>query len=262
MQLNGIIMETLGDTVETFGKWIAVLGSCSFGVSIVFDYGFYSALGMSFSDVPTQIADHVRSALIWLPILFFCVVGIAVLDVIQKAFFSSTFTDKKTGKRNSLAEFLFLVFLLFCQVMVFLFGDEFAGLSLAYTIYFFVSFSEILLAKPSLEKYNTTIVKFIYVTCPIIVIGFYSWGKTEAINHFHDQHRYSVIHSSDNTKEKLIIIRELERGILVSDESRKITFLQWSEIKRIETIGRYFESIGMMCQLFGKNCKPTKSVEP
>ena len=35
--------------------------------SVFYDFAFLKALGLSFSDVPTTIADHVRSGIVWIP---------------------------------------------------------------------------------------------------------------------------------------------------------------------------------------------------
>src|SRR5207244_2549060 len=35
--------------------------------SVVWDWAYFGELGMGFADIPTSLADHVRSGLLWLP---------------------------------------------------------------------------------------------------------------------------------------------------------------------------------------------------
>ena len=46
-----------------------VTAALSVVVSFIYDWGFFTALGISFEDAPTTITDHLRSWLLWLPAL-------------------------------------------------------------------------------------------------------------------------------------------------------------------------------------------------
>jgi hypothetical protein len=54
--------------VEHCTKTIAVLAAAMLLTSIFYDYSFLSALDLSFADIPSATAEHVRSALIWAPL--------------------------------------------------------------------------------------------------------------------------------------------------------------------------------------------------
>ena len=49
---------------------ISFLTSALLVLSVVYDFTYLSALNLSFSQIPTTISDHVRSALLWAPLLF------------------------------------------------------------------------------------------------------------------------------------------------------------------------------------------------
>ena len=49
---------------------ISFLTSILLVLSIVYDFSYLSALNLSFSQVPTSISDHIRSSLLWAPVLF------------------------------------------------------------------------------------------------------------------------------------------------------------------------------------------------
>ncbi|NJO35949.1 MAG: hypothetical protein HC869_25610 [Rhodospirillales bacterium] len=54
--------------VTSAATLLGLLVSLSVAASICFDWGFLHALDLGFADVPSSIADHARSALLWLPV--------------------------------------------------------------------------------------------------------------------------------------------------------------------------------------------------
>lgn len=52
---------------EQAGKAIAVVASLLIVVSIFFDYSFLLAIGLTFDEIPSSLAEHVRSAILWTP---------------------------------------------------------------------------------------------------------------------------------------------------------------------------------------------------
>ena len=54
---------------ERLAAVFAVTGSAGVVVSFVYDWGFFFALGIPFSEAPTALSDHMRGWLIWLPIV-------------------------------------------------------------------------------------------------------------------------------------------------------------------------------------------------
>ena len=53
--------------LRNIGALVGVIASLSVIVSFIYDWGFFWALGISFSQAPTTITDHVQSWIIWLP---------------------------------------------------------------------------------------------------------------------------------------------------------------------------------------------------
>ena len=62
---------------RNIGALVGVIASLSVIVSLIYDWGFFWALGISFSQAPTTITDHVQSWIIWLPRVI--VIGILLL---------------------------------------------------------------------------------------------------------------------------------------------------------------------------------------
>lgn len=57
----------LKDILDTTVKLSAVAISFGFIISITYDYGYFMAFDLSFSDIPSTINDHIRNSLICLP---------------------------------------------------------------------------------------------------------------------------------------------------------------------------------------------------
>lgn len=52
---------------EQMGKLLGIAASGLLVLSTAYDFSFFYALGLSFEDVPTTLADHMRSAIVWAP---------------------------------------------------------------------------------------------------------------------------------------------------------------------------------------------------
>lgn len=64
--------------LERASKIAALCGTVTLSLSVFYDFFFLSSLGLTFAEVPTTIADHVRSAIIWAPsIVIFGGMGVA-----------------------------------------------------------------------------------------------------------------------------------------------------------------------------------------
>lgn len=59
----------LKDALEGAGKLVTLAGVFLLPLSVVYDYSFLLALDISFGEVSTSLADHVRSAIVWLPLV-------------------------------------------------------------------------------------------------------------------------------------------------------------------------------------------------
>lgn len=59
--------NNLINTLDVVVKLSAVTISIGFIISISYDYGYFMAFGLSFSDIPSTINDHLRNSLICIP---------------------------------------------------------------------------------------------------------------------------------------------------------------------------------------------------
>lgn len=62
----------------------AGIPSLSLIASVFYDWGFFFSIGISFAEVPTVIADHFRSWLVWLPDVTICVVFVLLIEMLTR----------------------------------------------------------------------------------------------------------------------------------------------------------------------------------
>lgn len=68
------------DYIDLSVKLTGLIASISIVASLIYDWGFLFALNLTFLDIPSNIADHVRSALIWFPKVF---IGLAAFFLLE-----------------------------------------------------------------------------------------------------------------------------------------------------------------------------------
>lgn len=54
-------------SIETLGKLLGLMTGALLVLSVGYDYGYLSSIGLTFAAVPTTITDHVRTAIVWAP---------------------------------------------------------------------------------------------------------------------------------------------------------------------------------------------------
>lgn len=59
--------KSIQDLISLIGTVTPTIIGASFLLSICYDYFFLKTLGLSFFDIPSQISDHIRSAILWIP---------------------------------------------------------------------------------------------------------------------------------------------------------------------------------------------------
>lgn len=65
-------------TLSKLPALISVFGALILSLSIAYDYGYFMVLGISFSELPTTISDHLRGSLTWIPntlVIIFAVIA-------------------------------------------------------------------------------------------------------------------------------------------------------------------------------------------
>jgi hypothetical protein len=65
------LFKSMQAALEIAAKVIALAATVCIALSVLFDWGYLSALDLRLSEVPTSLSDHTRSAILWLPVAGF-----------------------------------------------------------------------------------------------------------------------------------------------------------------------------------------------
>ncbi len=71
-------------TLERAAHALPSLAAALLVVSVAYDYSFLWALGLSFDDIPSSLAEHVRSAIVWAPKLVIAALLYAAVEMFLK----------------------------------------------------------------------------------------------------------------------------------------------------------------------------------
>lgn len=185
--------------LENLVKLTPILTSVILAVSLTFDSAYLWAMGLTLFDIPSSIAEHIRSALLWLPIFL----GILIFGGIEHAFSinkdkitSSKKPDKYTMYKLYGSVAFTIIVLLIASINDKTFQYAFIMFSLIWTVVIikFISAHENNQQQPSL------FIRILY-GLPVVLaifgyIGYFIGNKT--FNHENPQWEYTI---KNETKE-------------------------------------------------------------
>jgi len=70
--------------LENWPIYISLFSVGFLTISVIYDFGYFTYLGLSFAEAPTSISDHIRSSLVWLPTLVFSILAIFIYESAMK----------------------------------------------------------------------------------------------------------------------------------------------------------------------------------
>lgn len=263
--------NTLQEIFRHIGALIAIIAPISIVVSFVYDWGFFSALGISFQQAPTTLYDHVRSWLVWLPKVL--VVAVILLTIefflrrIERGMTEDEITTSAPNPRRSRkfrnAPYIFLVWLGPCLVILWLlFGKIFRdSLSLGLIISWFL-FSAWIFRHPKLSRQYSKLFKLSFHWIIPIVYLVFSWGEWSADTQVFEtripkEYRsYDRVILESSGIKKVSILRTFDKWILIRDEKHSLAWIPTGGIYRIELEKEDNSFQGLVCIFSDKLCAP------
>ena len=176
-------------SLNRIGALISIIGAASLVLSVAYDYSYFWMFDLSFAELPTSLADHIRSSLAFFPFMVLCIFSIMVLELFtrrieqgmtEEEIINSSSNPRLTAKfRNS--PYIFIMCLIPIPIILYLIGvnvsTNFFALSIMTSWFvahdFFFSHKRIV-AYTSKEFYLAT--RWI----PFALIWVTSWGLSEA----------------------------------------------------------------------------------
>jgi hypothetical protein len=253
---------------ERVTSLLGVVSGLSLFLSIVFDMGYFDTTGLRFADVPTTIADHVRSALLWAPQAVAAAFAYIMIDLMQKRFGGMLADDgislsqKQIQLASTLRKLAYrgIIFLAFLIVWAdALTGGQFAKYAAAATtiVIGYIVFSSVTHTASKISLSPSTLV--LLCAFPVVTSLVYNTGVSRAIEE-RSEPRKAAITLDGQREVQLTVYRYLDRGILAAAGEGQLVFYRWEEIKRLTSTFQPPKRVNWLCQAIDVGC--TSSARP
>lgn len=237
-----------GIFLDTVVKLSGVAASMALLLSIIYDYGYFKSLDISFFDVPSSLSDHLRSGLIWFPVFFFGVAGATIFELItvriekgmsEDEIISSSPNPEKTRKFREgpiklmpwLAGLIILSYILMGDLFVY-------GLPIAFCLLWFW-IAPWINNHPRIFQRRPKYIKAIIFWMPVIIIFLYGIGFTDGkrLVHMNKSNCNIILKNPSNKEEPIILLKLLEKGVLFKKpNTNRVSYEKWDNIQRIDKI--------------------------
>ena len=267
--------DTLQEILRLIGALIAVIAPISIIFSFVYDWGFFSALGISFQQAPTTLYDHAHSWLVWLPrVLVVATILLTVEFFLRRIERGMTEDEINTSSpnpnrtrmfRNS--PFVFIKWLAPCLVILWLlFGTSFRHSLWPGLIICWFLFSSWVFKHPRLSMQYSIAFKLSFRwIIPIAFLAF-AWGewsadtKTLETGNPKEYRSYDRVTLEGSGTQTVFILRTFDKWVLIRDEERNLVWIPTDKIYRIELESEDESFRGLVCifsdNLFDSLCAP------
>lgn len=247
--------------LDTLGKTLGITASISFAASLLYDWGYYSALELSFADIPSSLTDHARSALIWVPAILGGFIPYFVFEVFTRRIergmteeeITSTSPEWIKKFRASPQKLIFYSSFIFAVAYV-LMGDIFFNFAILAAVVLWISFAEWSQSHPRIEARRSLHVRLAIIILPAIGILLFSYGRSDAIKTYLALPNTTFSLSGRNLPIEATVLRYFDKGVLLKEKDGQIAFYQWPSITQIETTATYKPNLGILCSRFQIRC--------
>jgi len=253
-------------------KTVALAGTGCLLLSVIYDWGFIHALGLSFATIPTSLSDHLRGALNWLPITLACIGAAALLEVVNRRIEGGLTEHEliaRSKKPSALRRFRdtpykaisVIAVLVICLWVIF--GDSFRnGLWLFFPLTW-LNFSRWVIAHPTIRARTPRNLLLSFAFIPAAVSSVYMLGDNAAHAALKNPDAPVVVLVPEAVdKRRLALMRVFEHVALVRDGVGHVSIVRISDILRMEPRVQV-PFPGLLCGLWlracafgGSNAKP------
>jgi len=254
----------LAKVFELAARGSTVAATAALVASVIHDWVYLSRLGLAFSDVPTSLADHGRSALIWLPPLGLGLAGVSVYELLTKRIEGwRTESEIVAASPNPRFFSLFrrsgdlvpLVAALLTIPAYVLLGGEAHGLQLG-VVALWVFFLRWVYAHPRSPLTRIGTLALLWGGLCIILVMFRGSADADAALTSTSPVRIITM-KSDQRVMRVTLLRTYEKGALVKRQDEpQIEFVFWSEIESFKIpYTKHEPYVGLLCRVWPSGCR-------
>ncbi len=252
--------------LDLSAKVIGLIVSTSLALSFLWDWAFFRACGLNFSQIPMSIEDHTQGVLIWaIPSiitggsLYF--IGAQLTARLQQGLteeeiVKSSPNPSRAAARRRRPWIFTLAMCVLVTVLYVLFGDLFfAGAWSVGIPGTWIVVANWLNGHRRIIQRRSAIVRVLVVGAPVILWYVFATAYLSARSLLGDSNPKQTIYLSGSSKSMIpaTVLRTLQRGVLVEDkDTQHISFIPWPSIRRIVENENPYEVgyQGLACEYF------------
>ncbi|WP_233862879.1 hypothetical protein [Paraburkholderia adhaesiva] len=249
--------------LEVATKSFVIIGALALAASVMYDWGFLFALNLSFADLPSTMADHVRRALDWIPEAATFAIGTAILmrlsDVRREkreiAFIDRSERNNKENNKDDkpgpskpirLKSWLTWPALIGLPALWLLLPSR--GLIFPiFGIYWILFYGQFLYSDKDEENSKIRLLLRILALTPPLLFTLWDIGRVSAVKLSLMPATESLVYEGKAREDGVTVLRYLEKGVLIKGGDNQVSFVPWSEIHRIDTHQKYAPYAGLVC---------------
>ena len=256
------------NSFERIGLLGGTIASLSMIVSVFYDWGFFTALGISFADAPTTLSDHMQSWLVWLPGVATAAIFVLAIELLTRRIERGKTEDEIIASSPSpvwmrrirdspyyfmgfMGPLLVMLWILFGEVF---FDGLFFGLSICW--FFFIGW---IFGHQTVKERHSDLFRWSVYWLPPVMLGIFFFGSM-SVEHDFFAGEYKINVRSTSSTKNVEILRSFERWVLVREEHNAIAWIPLEDIDRMEQVQKPRPFRGLAC-LFSKRWCPKSPTE-
>jgi hypothetical protein len=263
--LPSIDNSSLLDSFEQAAKFASLIGGALLLLSVFYDFSFLAALHLHFSEVPTTISDHIRSAIVWVPqvggmVLLFFLYELLMRRVeggkTEDELIASSPNPKFTKNFRASADALFPIIGLISITIWLVFGSSYNGLYLVFIMLWgFLSSSVVSHARLGQPFNRLTARLFVIIPIAAAIVGSFGYGEGERLLAAKDANwEVTVADADKRTAYQVVGIRRFESVVIVVDMQKKILLYPAASIVSAKYKSLHEQGVLNGCRWFGILC--------
>lgn len=259
-------LQSFQSTLEVGAKLLTMVATLCVALSVVFDWGYLTALELTFSEVPTSLSDHTRSAILWLPLAasLFPLAIVASLfsaqidakDVREAKSRGEDISAYVTNDAKS-ARWVLAIF----SVIAFLLWLAFGYRARSFLVMAALAVWVLVVVRATPHDYLgirlSMLFRFSLVVLPIIPFSLYVAGYNSGREGISPDQQFGTINvrgSGGQYQLKANVVRLFEKTAIVIVENHNILLLKPDDIIQVEKAKSISINRGVLCDYWRISC--------
>ena len=251
--------------VESFSKVLGLVTAVLLVLSTAYDFSFLYALGLNFEELPSTLADHVRSAIIWAPRALMYLAVLLMYEMFMRRV-EGGMSEEELIARSPAPRFirafrkspkvLFAILIPIVITHEFLLSTSDQGLFLlALAVWGFLASSVVI--HPRLGARFTATAGRLFIMIPIVVIWVASLGYGRGDTMMRETiptWSVELKGSGANENRKLVGMRRFSTAAVLVEPGRRVSVLPAEYIVRADALRTTDADSPRICRWFGVSC--------